>query len=289
MLPSSGQISMSELRDEFGYSGTVDMYTFYTNRYTCRGGGYSLSDWYSYRHYPCLSLSNSATLYYFYQYDGGNIFGQRLGWGNSGDACAHLNLSSGYSSDTVYYNGTLGNGTYLYLSSDGLPITNMGLYSGSPSDTTYYYISDVDSTFISSTYGDGTSYAPANPTMVVSSLSSCTVTYSLTLVGELSSTLSGQYLWYKVGAGSWTQDTTGTLYAAPQTLSTIYGISYGETVMLVISDSSGPAIGGSWIPTNIATGGMPSVTTGCTILGLTIYADTTGYAIGYTGYGASSC
>ena len=52
-LPSSGTISMNDLRTEFGYSGTVDMYTFYTNRYPCRGGGYSLSDWYGYIHSPC--------------------------------------------------------------------------------------------------------------------------------------------------------------------------------------------------------------------------------------------
>ena len=173
MLPSSGQISMSELRDEFGYSGTVDMYTFYTNRYTCRGGGYSLSDWYSYRHYPCLTLYNSATLYYYYGFDGGNIFGGRLGWDTIGDGCSHVYLYGGYASDTVYYNGTLGNGTSLYLSSDGLPIVNRGGTTGPPYATVYYYISDIDSTFISSTYGYDADYAPTNPTMVVSSLSSC--------------------------------------------------------------------------------------------------------------------
>jgi hypothetical protein len=54
-MPSSGTITMAQLRTEFGYSGQVNMNTFYTNRYTCRGGGYSMSDWYGYVHAPCTA------------------------------------------------------------------------------------------------------------------------------------------------------------------------------------------------------------------------------------------
>ena len=54
-MPTSGTITMDQLRTQFGYSGQVDMNTFYTNRYTCRGGGYSMSDWYGYVHAPCTA------------------------------------------------------------------------------------------------------------------------------------------------------------------------------------------------------------------------------------------
>lgn len=55
-LPSSGTISMSQMRTEFGYSGQVAMSTFYNNRYTCRDPrGYNLGSWYGYTHAPCCT------------------------------------------------------------------------------------------------------------------------------------------------------------------------------------------------------------------------------------------
>lgn len=54
-LPPSGQICFSQVRSEFGYSGQVCMSTFFNNRYTCRGGGYCLSNWRGYDHAPCSS------------------------------------------------------------------------------------------------------------------------------------------------------------------------------------------------------------------------------------------
>lgn len=219
--------------------------------------------------------SNISSTYTYDLYYTLYSHGDFEGWSNGANACAY----SGYTALTIYStNSSLSVGTILYSNASGGGF-NFATISGT---LPYFYMPSISSYVTLTWAGNGYPF-------VVASITACTTTYSLTLVGELSSTLSGQYLWYKVGGGSWTQDTTGALYAAPQTLSTIYGISYGTTVMLVVSDSSGPAIGGSWIPTNVATGGMPSVTTGCTILGLTIYANTTGYAIGYAGGGSGYC
>lgn len=56
MIPTSGQVAMSDLRTEFGYSGQVTIAAFYANRYTCRGlGGYDLNSWRGYIHAPCAT------------------------------------------------------------------------------------------------------------------------------------------------------------------------------------------------------------------------------------------
>lgn len=57
-LPGSGQICFSQLRSEFGYSGQVCMSTFFNTRFTCRGGGYCLSNWRGYDHLPCNTVLN---------------------------------------------------------------------------------------------------------------------------------------------------------------------------------------------------------------------------------------
>jgi hypothetical protein len=229
-------------------------------------GTVSLASWYSYCQ-TCTTLYAHTVYFYF------NSHGALEGWATSSDACT----SYGTYPLTVYSSSsTLVTGSTLYELYSGVyyPINLVSFGPG-------YWLYDASQ--------GAAIQMTSSSSNVISSVVSCgSGTYSLTMVAQLTSTLAGQYLWHKIGGGSWMQDST-PLYAGAQTLPTIYGIPNATGVMLVISDATGPNVGGSWIPTNIATGGMPAPSTSCTILGLTIYADTTGYAIGYAGYGSNSC
>lgn len=218
--------------------------------------------------------SNISSTYTYDLYYTLYSHGDFEGWSNGANACAY----SGYTALTIYStNSSLSVGTILYSNASGGGF-NFATISGT---LPYFYMPSISSYVTLTWAGNGYPF-------VVASITACTTTYSLTMDAEITASQSGAYLWYNVGGAGWIQIATA-LYGSVQTLSPIYGISYGTTVMLVIADYQGPVVAGSWIPTNIATGGMPAYTTNCTILGLTIYADTVGYAIGYSPYGLYLC
>lgn len=113
-LPSSGQISILDIVNE-GTGGGC---------YIAELGGYSLgslatafgipgnpdamSEFYG------LTCPFTATTVYFLQYFDGSI---PEGFSTNGDACLYYNL---YESRTVYYQGTIGNGTQLWEDSGGI-------------------------------------------------------------------------------------------------------------------------------------------------------------------------
>ena len=114
---------------------------------------------------PSVIFSSSDTIYVSSWYDGGNSPNNAVvdGWCSSADAAAQTAyVGGGPFTHTVYYNGTLGDGTKLYINGVDLPDVGYGAHvvdsgygynGGSGCSSPYYYLSTANATFQSSTNG----------------------------------------------------------------------------------------------------------------------------------------
>lgn len=120
-LPSSGQISILDIVNEGTnggcYAAELNGYSLgsLATAFGIPGNPDAMSEFYG------LSCPFTATTIYFLQYFDGNI---PEGFRNNSEACLYYDL---YESRTVYYQGTIGNGTTIWEDSGGtVGITNNG-------------------------------------------------------------------------------------------------------------------------------------------------------------------
>lgn len=200
-LPSSGQISMQDINTEYGVASTTansstENRTFnFAAAGVDQNRGYAFSEFYSETY---VALSNSDTIHAAYWYDGGQSPNNAVldGWCSSADAAAQtVYVGGGPFTHTIYYNGTIGNGTVLYLNGSSAPAagygahvvdSNTGLNGGGGCSSPYYYLASADATFRSST--DGIYYYSPSITITDWNPIGGTFTWSLT-VGSLGATL----------------------------------------------------------------------------------------------------
>jgi hypothetical protein len=140
---------MSQINSEAGLSSTVA-----SSRVQQRTFDYAFSNVdqnvsYSYSEFRGKTYSgpyNSATLYYYYPWDGGSIAGSIWGWSTRAAAAIHAGLYHNWSY-TVYFNGSLTTGTDLFIdvssaNSRWFPLIDAGFNDTYPSygSPAYYFI-----------------------------------------------------------------------------------------------------------------------------------------------------
>lgn len=121
-LPSSGQISMSDINTEASFASTKanSSTAIRTADYAFAGVNQAAPFAFSEFHGKTYALaSDSATLFYYYPFDGGNGYNnpQVLGWDTAAAAEAHVPLNGPWT-HTVYFTGSLANGTLLWCDQD---------------------------------------------------------------------------------------------------------------------------------------------------------------------------
>jgi len=216
-------------------------------------------------------FAHSGTFYYA-NYDVGHnsAYG---GFASAGAACTH----SGALTKTVYWNGTIGNGTVLY-NADGSVIV-------AANTTDYFYIGGYS--FTSSTSGYPNQLAIAN-------YASCGgTTYTINLYATQSATSGLKRLWYRINSGTWT-NTSNNVPSGSGILAATITVASGDLVEAVISDNiNGP--GTTYMTTTINTintttyayANFPATATGCAISGYTAGGNKDMYCTGNTpNYGA---
>jgi len=150
------------------------------------------------------AVPSSATFYYLSY--GSSIY---TGFSTAASACAH---STG-GTVTMYYYGTLGNGSVLYVDTSGTMITSSGGYFSM----------------------NGYSFQLDNTTIY--NFSVCATTYSVTINAKQNATHSGRYVWYSTNGGSsYTRITSPAVTTSDQSFGSIT-VNSGTTIILAIGDS----------------------------------------------------
>ena len=138
---------------------------------------YAFSEFYGKTYSPA---PNSALLYYYYPFDGGNGYNNPLIWGWHDAAAAEAHIPNGGPwIHGVYFTGSLANGTLLWIGQVPIygiyrPLSDLGYEDINPGGyPAFYYITDGSQEYTCST---STSY----PTFTVSNLVllSYTISYS---------------------------------------------------------------------------------------------------------------
>jgi hypothetical protein len=151
-LPSSGQLSMSQINLEAGFSSnqlssSTQQRTFdYGVAGVNQNLPYSFSEFYG----KTFTYGNSITLYYYYPWDGGAFPNNYAiwGWHDQASAEAHVGYGGYTYTHTCYYNGTLGNGTDLFINPDIpgtklYPLVDAGFNDIIPGNSgSWYYLTD---------------------------------------------------------------------------------------------------------------------------------------------------
>lgn len=169
---------MSQINSEAGFSSTqanssTQQRTFdYGVAGVDQNQPYAFSEFYS----KTFSYGNSITLYYYYPFDGGNSPNNFAiwGWYAQSSAVTHTGLYHDWS-HTCYYNGSLGNGTDLFISP---AITGQALYpmidagyddNGGGTGAWYYLTDGTNSYTCQSAYTNIYAY-PTTHTFQISNL-----------------------------------------------------------------------------------------------------------------------
>ena len=208
-LPSSGTISMSQINTEAGFSSTTSNSSTENRTFNYAAAGvdqnraYSFSEFYSKTY---TSFANSDTLYCSYWYDGGQTPNNAIldGWCSSADAAAHTAyVGGGPYYHTVYWNGTLGNGTQLYINGVDSPAigygahtvdSNYGYNGGAGCASPYYHLSTANATFQSST--NGITYY--SPTITITNFTPITTTTTTTTSTTTTTTTSSYTVYFDI-------------------------------------------------------------------------------------------
>lgn len=190
------------------------------------------------------AFANAGTLYYV-NFDVGHN-GSYGGWSSAALACAH----SGALTRTVYWNGTLGNGTLLYEAN--------GTTVSAANTTDSFYMNGYS--FTSSTSSSANQFTVAN-------YSTCSSTSTVTVYVKRSLG-SGGYLWWSSNGGTtWNYTSNSSPNAGCNQVALNVIVPASTSIMWVLSNGTGandPAVNG-WYPTTGASGAgtCPAQTTTC--------------------------
>ena len=241
-LPSSGPISMSDINTEAGFASneansSLAQRTFdYAFSGVNQDAPYAFSEFYGKTY---SSAPNYADLYYYYPFDGGNGCCNRQiwGWNNAAAAEAHV-PNGGPWIHTVYFTGSLVDGTLLWIGQD----PNVGTYQSLQDDgyvnvipngyPAFYYIVYGSQEYTCSTSSNSPTFTVSNLTLLAYTIS---WSYSMSAnSGIFEVSQNGTWIISTGGTNGGTFTTFGTdyLYAYVNSYAT-FPLDAGVTLSIV--------------------------------------------------------